>query len=427
LNRRRSRRGWIILVVVVLIAGAVLFAMRRTAGVAAADLPATTTVVRGQLVATVAGSGSVAAEQTLSLPFSANGPVAEVLVKEGDVVHEGQVLAKLDDRAAQVQLASAHSGVDSAKARLAQAQQGNARPEDVDAAEAQLAAAQASYDKVARGGSKADQAAAQAAVRSAQAAYDAAVKTAGSASSQLEAAAATLAKTENALRQAQTNYDRVASAPDIGRRPESVALQNATVDHDQAQANYDALASTADTDAQSRIASASAQLAQARANLDKLTPSAEDLAQAQANLDQAKATVEKLTAPATSLDQQIAQAALSQAEQTVAQAELALDNTVLKAPFDAIVAEVNIVPGSLASAATPAVRLINRNPLHVDLRLSENDVAQVQLDQPVTSRFSRWATGRPRARCPSSRPRPTTATDWSRMPCGSASRTTSPG
>jgi HlyD family secretion protein len=175
----------------------------------------------------------------------------------------------------------------------------------------------------------------------------------------------------------------VASAPDVGRRPESLALQNATIDHEQARANFEALSNTSGTDAQSRIAQASAQLQQAKANLAKLTPSAEDLASAQANLDQAKATFAKLTAPATDLDQQIAQAAVSQAEQTVKQAELALDNTLLKAPFDGIVAQLNIVPGSVATAATPAVRLINRNPLHVDLRLSENDVAQVQQGQEV--------------------------------------------
>jgi HlyD family secretion protein len=369
---------------VVAVAVAAAFVWRGPSSRAAADAPATTVVQRGVLVATVAGSGSVAAEQSLNLPFASAGTVDEVLVKDGDTVKAGQELARLDDRAAQLQVESAQSSLDSAMARLQQTQQGNARAEDLAAADAQLAAAQANYDKATKGGTAADRAAAQAAVKSAQAAYDAAVKAAGSSTSQLEAARAALEKTENALKQAQANYDRVASAPDIGRRPESLALQNATVDHDQALANYNALLNTAGTDAQSRIASASAQLAQAKANLNKLTPSAEDLAAAQANLDQAKATVAKLTAPATALDQQIAQSAVSQAEAALKQAQLALGNAVLKAPFDGIVAQVSIVPGSVASAATPALRLINRNPLHVDLRLSENDVAQVSMGQDVT-------------------------------------------
>ena len=124
-------------------------------------------------------------------------------------------------------------------------------------------------------------------------------------------------------------------------------------------------------------------MAQARANLAKLTPAAEDLTVAKASLDQAKANLAKLTASATATDLQIQQAAVTQAEQSLKQAELKLDNATLKAPFAGIVAQINVVPGSPASSATPALRLINRNPLHVDLKLSENDVAQVQLGQPV--------------------------------------------
>lgn len=383
--RRRATRRWLIpLIVVAALVVTASFLLRGSATRAATAAPATTTVTRGSLTATISGSGTVAAEQSVNLPFASAGAVTEVLVNDGDTVKAGQVLAKLDDRAAQLQLTSAQANLESAQARLAQAQQGNARTEDLAAANAQLAAAQANYDKATGGGTAADRAAAQAAVKSAQAAYDAAVKAAGSSSSQLEAAQAAFVKAQNALQVAQANYDRVASAPDIGRRPESLQLQNATVDFEQAKSNYEALANTADTDAQSRIASAAAQLAQAKANLSKLTPSEDDLKAAQANLDQAKATVAKLTAPATELDQQIAQAAVSQAEASVRQAELALDNTVLKAPFDGVVAQVNIVPGSAASAATSALRLINRNPLHVDLRLSENDVAQVALGQDVT-------------------------------------------
>jgi HlyD family secretion protein len=385
LRRRSSSRRWIVFVAVAVIAiVAAVLILRGPSSRAATDLPATTKVARGALTATVAGSGSVAAEQTVNLPFASAGTVTEVLVKDGDAVKAGQVLAKLDDRAAQLQVESAQGSLESAMARLQQAQQGNARSEDLDAVNAQLAAAQANYDKASKGGTAADRTAAQAAVKSAQAAYDAAVRAAGSSGSQLEAARAALVKTENMLNQAQANYDRVGSAPDIGRRPEALALQNATVDQAQAQANYDALANTSNTDAQARIASAAAQLAQARASLNKLTPSTDDLAAAKANLDQAKATVAKLTAPATTLDQQIAQAAVSQAQAALKQAELALDNTLLKAPFDGIVAQVNVVAGNAANSATPALRLINRNPLHVDLRLSENDVAQVQKDQDVT-------------------------------------------
>ena len=372
--------GGIALIVVAIVVAVVISGVsRRSTSVGPATIP----VTRGDLVATVAGSGSVAAEQILNLPFQTSGTITEVLVKEGDGVEAGQVLARLDDRYLKLQVTSARSGLDSATARLAQAEHGNARPEDIAAAEASLSSAQANFEKVSKGATVTDLASAQAAVRSAQAARDAALKSAGTSDSQLRSAASALQKAEAGLRQAQASYDRVSGDTNIGLRPEALTLQNATTDYEQAKANYQSLSSTAGTDAQSKVESAAAQLAQAKANLAKLTPRSEDVAAAQASLDQARANLAKLTSPATPTDLVIQRAAVTQAEQSLKQAQLNLDNATLKAPFAGIVAQLNIVPGSIANSATPAIKLINRNPLHVDLKLSENDVAQVQPNQPV--------------------------------------------
>jgi len=384
--------GIALIVVAIVVAVVISGASRRSTSVG----PATVPVTRGDLVATVAGSGSVAAEQTLNLPFQSSGTVTEVLVKEGDSVQVGQILARLDDRYLQMQVASARSGLDSATARLAQAEHGNARPEDIAAAEAALASAQANYDKASKGASAPDLASAQAAVRGAQAAYDAALKSAGTSDSPLRSAASALQKAEAGLRQAQASYDRVSGDPNIGMRPEALTLQNATTDYQQAKANYQSLSQTAGADAHSRVESAAAQLSQAKANLAKLTPRSEDVTAAQASLDQAKANLSKLTAPATATDLVIQRANVTQAEQSLEQAELNLDSATLRAPFSGIVAQVNVVPGSPANNATPVVRLINRDPLHVDLRLSENDVAQVGLGQPVSltvASLGGWQTG----------------------------------
>jgi HlyD family secretion protein len=384
--------GIALIVVAIVVAVVISGASRRSTTVG----PATVPVTRGDLVATVAGSGSVAAEQTLNLPFQTSGTVTEVLVKEGASVQAGQVLARLDDRYLQMQVASARSGLDSARARLSQAENGNARPEDIAAAEAALASAQANFEKVSKGATAADLVSAQAAVRSAQAAHDAALNSAGTSDSQLRSAGAALQRAESTLRQAQASYDRVSGDPNIGLRPESLTLQNATTDYEQAKANYQSLSTTAGSDAQSRVESAAAQLAQAKATLAKLTPRSEDVAAAQASLDQAKANLAKLTSPATPTDLVIQRAAVTQAEQSLKQAELNLDSATLRAPFSGIVAQVNVVPGSPANNATPVVKLINRDPLHVDLRLSENDVAQVALGQPVkltVESLGGWQTG----------------------------------
>ena len=375
--------GGIALIVIAIVAALWLSgAIKRPTAASAA--PATVAVTRGNLIATVAGSGSVAAEQTVSLGFQGTGTVTEVLVKEGDVVQAGQVLGRLDDRQLALQVTNAQAALQSAKARLVQAQEGNARPEDLTSAQAAVASAQANFDKVSKGPTSADRAAAQAALTSAQAAYQAAVKSGGTTGSQLEAAAASVQKTQAALAQAQSAYDKVASNPNIGMLPQSLQLQQATIDYNQAKANYDLLAQTSGSDAQSKVQSAAAQVAQARANVAKLTPSAEDVSAAKASLDQAKANLAKLTSAGTATDLTIQQAAVAQAEAALQQAQLNLDNATLKAPFAGIISQVNVVTGSLPITTQPAMQLINRNPLHVDLKLSENDVAQVQLGQPVT-------------------------------------------
>ncbi len=356
----------------------------------AAAAPATVPVTKGTLVAAVSGSGSVAAQQSLDVAFQTSGRVTQVLVENGDAVQAGQVLARLDDRQLQSQVASAQAALDSARAHLLQSRQGDARPEDLAAARAAVSSAQASYDKLVNGPTPSDLASAQAAVQSAQTAYTAAVRDAGTTSSQLDSDAAAVQKAQAAVQQAQAAYDQVAMLPNIGMMPQSLTLQQDTVAYQQAKADYESLCQTAGTDAQSKVDSAASQLAQAKASLDNLTPLTEDVAVSQANLDTAKADLAKLTAPATASDLQIQQASVAQAAQTLQQAQISLDQATLRAPFAGVVSEVNIVPGSMAlqasttGVASQVLLLTDRNPLHVELKLSENDVAQVQLGQPVT-------------------------------------------
>ncbi len=338
LPRRRSllRRRWTIgclaLVALAIVVGWLvnMWNSRQTVS----SLPGTVVVTRGNLVSGVTGSGTVAAEQSLNLSFQIGGTVTRVDVKAGDTVSAGQPLAKLDDRDLQIQVTNAQAGLASAQARITQLQQGNARPEDI--------------------------AAAQAAVTSAQAAYDAAAKSAGTLGSQLVAARATMEKAQVALAQAQGAYDQVAWRPDVAMMPQAQTLQNATIDYQQAKANYDALAATGTTDATSKLQSALAQLEQAKTNLAKLTASA------------------------TETDLAIQKAAVVQAEQTLKQAEMKAEGAVLKAPFAGIVTMVNILPGSQVAAGTTVATLIDRSTLHVDLRVNENDVVRVQTGHPVS-------------------------------------------
>jgi HlyD family secretion protein len=450
-------------ILVLAIVGVVLFNRRQSA--ATTTTISTTTVAAGPIVASVSGTGSAAAAQSLDLAFQGSGSVTEVLVAAGDQVQASQVLARLDDRDLQLQVRSAESNLASAQARLRQAQSGNATPEDMAAAQASVASAEANLQKARTGGTTAaDIASAQAALRSAQAQLDAlkdpsaadlsaaelkvkqaqssldSTRTSTSATKTnaelaMQQAADNLTKAQAAYSTAKQNWDYVQSTGADPSNPKTVdtqgnekknklndvqkrqyadtfvqaeaamhsaekALTQAQVTYDKArqdevtqvqqaeatladaQAQFDALKNPNSTD----LVKAQASVDQARANLQKLQQggTAAEVAAAQANVDQAKANEEKLTAPSTETDLVVQQAVVDQAEQALEQAKLALENAELRAPFAGVVTAVNIVPGSNASASTAAVSLIDRSTLHVDMSLSENDIAQVQAGQPVT-------------------------------------------
>ncbi len=323
----------IVVIVLAIVAAVLIVRPPRGANAQAASNQSTVAVTRGSITQAVSGSGTITAAQTLDLVFQTSGVVQQVMVKEGDTAQAGQVLATLDDRDLQSKVADAQASLESARAKLLQLQKGNARPEDL------------AYD--------------QAAVASAQVAYNAAVQDAQAGDSTLRSLQATLDKAQVAVQQAQAAYDRVggASNPNIGMLQQSKDLQTATIDYQKALNDYNAQLKTSAPDAQSKVRSALTTLQQAQANLAKLT------------------------APATDTDLAIQQAAVAQAEQALKQAQLNLEEATLKAPFEGVITNVNMVPGSSANGS--AMTLMDRNPLYVHLKLSENDVVKTAVGQTV--------------------------------------------
>jgi multidrug efflux pump subunit AcrA (membrane-fusion protein) len=85
------------------------------------------------------------ARDPVALAFEAPGRIAAIEVDENDVVHAGQVLARLDDRLAKARVAAAEANLAQAKARDLLARRG-ARKEDLDAAKSDADAATAAAD-----------------------------------------------------------------------------------------------------------------------------------------------------------------------------------------------------------------------------------------------------------------------------------------
>lgn len=112
----RKRIAIVAAVVVALGGGAAaVYAHGRAAD---AGSVATTTVGAGPIEATVSATGNLVPLQQLTLDFPNPGRLVEVNAKQGDMVTKGQVLAKIDDRAAQDELARAMAAADDANVRL---------------------------------------------------------------------------------------------------------------------------------------------------------------------------------------------------------------------------------------------------------------------------------------------------------------------
>ncbi|MER6583194.1 efflux RND transporter periplasmic adaptor subunit [Nonomuraea sp. NPDC001023] len=74
----------------------------------------TVTASRGSVSASVSASGAVASSRTRSLSFGTSGTVERIYVKAGDKVDKGDILARLDDSAAQESLSAAKATYQSA-------------------------------------------------------------------------------------------------------------------------------------------------------------------------------------------------------------------------------------------------------------------------------------------------------------------------
>jgi HlyD family secretion protein len=191
-------------------------------------------------------------------------------------------------------------------------------------------------------------------------------------------AQAALQSAQSAVQQAQITYDtaRQKEAADVPQAQQQIAA---------AQAQLDALQHPTADD----ITQAQATLTQAQAALTKLkqggTP--DDIAAAQAQVVQAQSSLDKLTAPSAPANIASGQASLANAQAALQTAQLNLDRATLPAPFDGVVAAVDVTPGTIVSASTVAVTVIDRSKLHLALSLSESDAAAVQVGQLVQVSF----------------------------------------
>jgi HlyD family secretion protein len=288
-------------------------------------------------------TGYVTPIRHADLSLSTNGRVEQVLVKEGDQIKAGQPLIQLEDAALKAALVQAQADL--------KGLQNGARPEEIaaaqanlDIAESQLELAQAKLSRLQNGAlavpiaaAQADAARAQAALKVAQDSYDALVLGPGHGVAD----------------------DLHAPGRGLGAYEEQKRAQLAAT-----QAAYDA---------------ALKRLTEAQVSMkDSLQAAQTGVDVAAAQRDAAKARLDLIKAGATSQQIDLAKA-------HVQQAQAALDEATLAAPFDGSIAEVTINPGEIAVPGMRLISLADVTHWEVDTDdLTEKDVVGVQLGTPVS-------------------------------------------
>jgi len=290
----------------------------------------------GTLTVTLDAVGSLEPGDTQNLTFGTSALVTEVLVSAGDVVHAGDVLARVDTTDLEAQLRDAQLSLAQAQASL-DALLAPATELEIAAAEANITLAQAQlYSASQSGASDAD----------------------------IEIARLQEELARNSLWQSQINRDmRVQQEETRGGGVNWLEQQQYDSSVTQAEnsvtlAEMDYEDTANDGPSGSSLASANASVASAQARLEELQsgPSETDLRRAQISVESAQLEVDN--------------------------AQDALDDATLVAPFDGIVAEENLIVGVVPPAAS-AITLIDTSHYTLDLSVAEADVINVAIGQPV--------------------------------------------
>jgi HlyD family secretion protein len=171
---------------------------------------------------------------------------------------------------------------------------------------------------------------------------------------------------------------------DTARQKEAAEIPQAEATIENAQQQLDALLHPD----HASLAGAQAEVVSAQAQLDKLRQggTAADISAAQAQVDQAIIDRQRLSAPAAAADIAAAEADLTQAQTQLDLANTKLAQATLTAPFAGTVATVNITAGGVAGSDA-AMTLVDLSALHVDVNVSETDLAKVKIGQLASISF----------------------------------------
>jgi HlyD family secretion protein len=332
-------KRFMIFLLVALVAAAGFFYWQNTQKANAVTKYQTVAATRGKLTASVGATGTVRAGQTASLTWQTSGRVETVTGQIGANVKTDDVLANLVQTSMSQNIILAEADLISAKKNL----------EDLLASTTNLAIAEQKL------------AIAKQSVEDAQEKVD---------SISFDRA------TDNLIQQTQANIDL--AKRDVAKAEDTYKLYVKKPDGDSGKAQ----ALLVLTNARQRLTDLTNKYnwyTGKATDLDAEKYKA-DFAVAQAQMADAQREVDRLKNGPSEDDIAAAKARVAAAQSTISQSKIV-------APFNGVITQSEPVPGDVVSPGTVAFRLDDLSHMMVDLQISEVDINNITVDQPVTVTF----------------------------------------
>jgi RND family efflux transporter MFP subunit len=378
---------WISIVAVVLIAvgGYFAYAYFSADNVEASETPQIQNALarNGDLTVFAAGAGEVIPAAEVNLGFDESGTLAELLVKVGDQVQAGEVIARLETDQSEDEIALALAEAELNVLTAQQTLDDIYGSFQIDSAQALLdvEAAEEALEDLLNGELRQAQALqavaeAQDEVKQAERTYNAVRSTASQAT--IDAAYAELVLAEKNLEDQEAKFDDYANKPDedLGKANAQLKLSAAQSTYDDALRYYNAVTGTgSELDLElsaADLATAQAKLVEAEREYERIKdgPTPGEIALAEANLALAQAKYETLKDGVDPAEVALAEANLTnaEAELDLAREDQALIN--LLAPMD----------GTIMSIDASVGETVGTNPIIVMADLQQ-PVLEVYLDE----------------------------------------------
>ncbi len=333
----------------------------------------------GSLTLDTAYIGTVMPQEQVYVIPKTSGTVTETFFEVGDQVQAGDVLFKIDDEAAQLQMANARAAYESAQAGVT-AQNGGARDlqnyqteeqirqlrESLYDTDDQIAELEDNLGDLRDAGGKLSSAKEQA-----QAGVDAAAKIYYEKQNEISEQIKVLQEEIDALQEADKNADVSAQEGEIASLQAELAGYKAAVD--QARAGVDQI--------QAQLDSIDASKAQIKSGIDQAENGQDTIRDNLSMAEQAYAITQNEIYPQSDA---VSAAQLQQASVGIDSAQMQLDFCTVTSPISGIVESVSVEKNGMASAGNPAYIISNRESMTVTFFVAEKAKNVLNIGDPIT-------------------------------------------